>query len=418
MSERDLHFQRVLEALQAVRRLPSISAGVLSGSELTWTGHAGEGGGADVQYRIGSITKTMTAVLVLQARDHGLFDLDDALGRFIPESAYADVTLRQLLSHTGGLPSEPAGDWWERSAGQPIASVISSNTESVWPAGAGFHYSNLGYGLLGEVVARIAGSTWAELLRDRIWAPLGMTRTTLLPQQPAATGWSVHHLRGTLHEEPATDTDGMAAAGQVWSTVADLALFAGFLLRGHEEVLSPASIREMAQPVDQRYGLGLRLDSGLIGHNGSMPGFQAGLFVDAASGEGAVMLTNATTGVMGHDVAGRLLGQHTPGVGPAWFPSASVPDWAEELLGYWHWGNSAHELRWHNGRLEFHDLARGLLAEQFEHHEGRIVGHAGYHHGETLRVVRNPDGSINHLNCATFIYTREPYDARAPIPGG
>ena len=91
----------------------------------------------------------------------------------------------------------------------------------------------------------------------------------------------------------------------------------------------------------------------------------------------------------------------------------SVPDWARELLGYWHWGNSAYEVRWNDERLEWRDLARGAVAEQFGLDGDRIVGLAGYHHGETLHVVRRDDGSVDHLECATFVYTREPYPAGA-----
>jgi hypothetical protein len=96
-----------------------------------------------------------------------------------------------------------------------------------------------------------------------------------------------------------------------------------------------------------------------------------------------------------------------------WLPTHEVPEWARELLGHWHWGNSAYEVRWNVGRLEWRDLARGALAEQFGLRHGlggdRIVGLAGYHHGETLHVVRRDDGSIDHLECASFVYTREPY---------
>ena len=90
-------------------------------------------------------------------------------------------------------------------------------------------------------------------------------------------------------------------------------------------------------------------------------------------------------------------------------PTEQVPAWAEELLGHWYWGNSAYEVRWHNDRLEWRDLARGAVAEQFGKVEGRIVGLAGYHHGETLHDVRRDDGTLDHLECATFVYTREPY---------
>lgn len=416
----DLHWQRVLDAVQAVRRLPSISAGVLVDGELAWAGHSGQGGGPDVQYRIGSITKTMTAVLVMRCLEEGLLDLDDLVERWLPESAYADVTVWQLLNHTAGLPSEPVGEWWERTPGRSAPALLADNRDRIWAPGGDFHYSNLGYGLLGEVVARARGEAWAEQIQHRLWAPLGMDRTSLLPRPPAQSGWSVHHLRGTLAGEPATDTDAMAPAGQVWSTVADVARFAAFLVTGADEVLSHSSLVWMAEVADthEGYGLGLMRREGMLGHLGSMPGFQASLFIEPDGSRGVVALTNATTGFTGVEFTQRMLGSSTPGPGPAWVPTISVPAWAEELLGYWHWGNSAYEVRWHNTRLEFFDLARRILAEQFEMVGDRIIGHAGYHRGEQLHVVRDPGGDINHLNCATFVYTRKPYDPAAPIPGG
>ncbi len=427
MTARDLHWQRVVDAVQAVRRLPSLSAGVLSEGELVWAGSSGVGGGRDVQYRIGSITKIMTAVLVMQCRDEGLLDLDDPLGSWLPESAYADVTVRQLLSHTSGAVSEPEGEWWERTPGRSAAALLSENHARVWAPGGEFHYSNLGYGLLGELLTRVRGDSWATQLQQRILTPLGMRRTSLLPQGAAQTGWSVHHLRGTLTPEPATDTAAMAPAGQAWSTIEDLARFAVFLTAGDPVVLARDSLASMAEwsAADNAHGrsdgqgLGVMRRGGRVGHLGSMPGFQSSLFVEPDGSGGVVALTNGTTGFTGVDFTARMLGSQTPGTGSAWVPSLAVPAWAEELLGYWHWGNSAYEVRWHNERLEFQDVARGLLAEQFVmFDDGRIIGHAGYHRGEVLRVVRDEPGGINHLECATFIYTRTPYDPNAPIPGG
>jgi CubicO group peptidase (beta-lactamase class C family) len=171
----------------------------------------------------------------------------------------------------------------------------------------------------------------------------------------------------------------------------------------------------MRQPVPPAidYGLGLRLlpyaDGVLAGHTGSMPGFQAAAFADPLNHVGVVALTNATTGFSGSELVLALLGSRTPGSMKPWVPTASLPEWAAELLGYWHWGNSAYEVRWNDERLEWRDLARGAVAEQFVRVDDRIVGVAGYHHGETLHVVRRDDGSIDHLDCATFVYTREPY---------
>jgi CubicO group peptidase (beta-lactamase class C family) len=415
------HFQAVLDRYQAERRLPSIVAGVLEGPDLTWTGTAGAETTTDTQYRIGSITKAMTAVLVMQGRDDGLLDLDDKIGRFLPETGYASATVRSLLSHTSGMQSEPVGPWWERSAGVPVDDLLAANDGSgaVFAAGQHYHYSNLAYGLLGELVARVRDLPWFQQVQERVLDPLGMARTSYLPQAPYAPGLSVHHLAGTLTEEPLHDTGSMAPAGQLWSTLEDLARFAAFLSGGNTEVLAERTLAEMRQPVPPAldYGLGLRLqpyaDGVLAGHTGSMPGYQSAVFGNPLNGVGVVALTNATTGFSGTELALALLGGHTPGRVAPWVPTGEVPGWARELLGYWYWGNSAYEVCWNLDRLEWRDLARGAVAEHFglRHVLGddRIVGLAGYHHGEILTVVRRDDGSVDHLECATFVYTREPY---------
>jgi CubicO group peptidase (beta-lactamase class C family) len=417
MNKRSSHYQAVLDRYQAERRLPSIVAGVLDGPELAWVGTAGAETTSDTQFRIGSITKVMTAVLVMQCRDDGLLDLDDSIKRFVPETGYASATVRALLAHVSGMQSEPVGPWWERSPGVPVEDLLAANdgSRSVFGPGEHYHYSNLGYALLGEAVARLRGRPWFSLVQERVLDPLGMTRTSYLPEAPYAPGFSVHHLAGTLTEEPLHDTGSMAPAGQLWSTIDDVARFAAFLAGGEPDVLADRTLAEMRQPVPPAldYGLGIRLlpyaDGVLAGHTGSMPGFQSAAFADPLSKTGVVALTNATTGFSGPELALALLGDHTPGAISPWVPTKAVPAWARELLGYWHWGNSAYEVRWNDERLEWRDLARGAVAEQFGMRHGRVVGVAGYHHGETLHVVRRDDGSVDHLECATFVYTREPY---------
>ena len=411
------HFQAVVDRYQAERRLPSIVVGVLDGADLAWTGTAGAETTTDTQYRIGSITKTITAILVMQCRDDGLLDLDDPVGKHVVETGYGAATVRSLLAHLSGMQSEPVGPWWERSPGVGVEQLLAANDGSgaVFGPGEHYHYSNLGYGILGALVVRLRERSWAELVEQRVLSPLRMTRTSYAPQEPYARGRSVHHLAGTLTEEPMHDTGAMAPAGQLWSTVEDLARFAAFLTLGNPEVLADDTLAEMRRPVPPalEYGLGVRLvpyaEGSLVGHTGSMPGFQAMLFADPLNHVGVVALTNATTGFSGPELAVALLSEHTPGPVAPWVPTTTVPHWAAELLGNWYWGNSAYELRWHNERLEWRDLARSAVAEQFGLLDDRIVGLAGYHHGETLRVVRRDDGTVDHLECASFVYTREPY---------
>ncbi len=425
---------------QATGRLPSLVAGVVRGPDLVWTDGYGAATGsgrpsADLQYRIGSITKTMTAVLVLQLRDEGRLDLADRLEQHLPGVGYGDRTIRSLPSHTSGMQSEPEGPWWERSPGVPFAELAArlDDKHAAHPAGATYHYTNLAYALLGELVARHRGTSWPEVVRNRLLLPLGMTRTSCLPEPPVATGYSVHHFAGTLTEEPAQETGAMAPAGQVWSTVADLATWARVLRDGHPQVLDKASLEEMSVPqpgsaaggLSGGYGLGLRLlpaGSGtLIGHTGSMPGFLAGLFVDRRRGTAAIALANGTTGLRCEGLPLELLAtleELEPTLPAAWEPVAEVPAPVREVLGVWHWGNTALGLSWNGAELVASSLTDGREMYRFAPDGDTFLGTSGYHHGERLHVVRNDDSSVNHLVCATFVYTRTPYDPAAPIPGG
>ena len=209
----------------------------------------------------------------------------------------------------------------------------------------------------------------------------------------------------------------MAPAGQVWSTVGDLAAWAALLAGRRPDVLSAATLAEMAAPrLDPQYGLGLRRvragERTLVGHTGSMPGFLASLFVDQLTGDATIALANGTTGLDCDGVPAALLDDAPTTSAEPWVPTTTVPDVVEPILGLWFWGNTAVELRWHHDALHVLALQSGTTQYTFEVRGEAIVGVSGYHRGETLRV--HP----THLECATFVYTRVPYDPRAPIPGG
>ena len=131
--------QTRLERIQGHVRLPSIVAGVATAGTVSWVGGAGDvpGDPADTQYRIGSITKTLVAVLVMRARDEGLLSLDDPIGRIVPESGYAEATIGSLLAHSSGMQSEPVGPWWERSPGVAVDALLSANDGTGRVAGRG-----------------------------------------------------------------------------------------------------------------------------------------------------------------------------------------------------------------------------------------------------------------------------------------
>ena len=435
--------EAVLATEQRSGRIPSVAAALTRDGSLVWRGSRGDATGrpgtrpTDLQYRIGSITKTMTAVLLLQLREDGLLSLHDPLSAYLSElkgSRQGDLTLRTLLSHGSGLAAEPPGQWWERTDGGSFADLVSTLDELATPfePGATHHYSNVGYGLLGEVVSRVDGRSWWESLSDRLLQPLGMTRTSYDPFDPHAQGYSVAPYSPLLTDEPATDTGAMAPAGQVWSTVLDLATYADFLITGHRDVLPLAVLEEMSIPqsgsaadgLAGAYGLGLRLLAGgsglLVGHTGSMPGFQASLFVDRGRRTGAVVLANSTTGLRSDRIGADLMAtleRCEPSPPEVWEPVDEVPVQVGEVLGVWYWGNTAKVLSWDGRLLLVGNALGGGRQELFALVDGGLVGVSGHHNGEPLEVVRRADGTVSHLVCSTFVFTRTPYDPDAPIPG-
>ena len=442
-----------LATAQSEGRTPSVVAAVVRDGEIVWSGVADGGvdqeSGVEAQYRIGSLTKPLVALLVLRLRDEGLLGLADPLERHLPGTQAGDATIGQLLAHTAGIPAEPRGPWWERTGGElrpDIADLIEGETQ-VHPAGRRHHYSNTGYAYLGALVERLRGEPWHEVLRREVLEPLGMRRTTLLPQQPHVRGWAVAPWTDVLLEEPLTDTGLMGPAGQLWSTAGDVARFAAFLGgSGADGVLSAETLEEFCAanaPLafdswDANQGLGVQLtrtpegwpgtEAGaraLLGHGGSMPGFLAAVLVDPQERVGAAVLTNVTSGpaVMGTamDLI-RLVLEHEPRFPEPWRPLAAADADPElvALTGPWYWGAAPYVLRLKPDRwLELGPLNGPGRRSRFRpERDGTWCGLDGYFAGETLRLCRAPDGSVHHLDLATFVFTRKPYDPDAPIPGG
>jgi CubicO group peptidase (beta-lactamase class C family) len=415
-------------------RVPSLLTGVVRDGELAWSAARGavEEPHHDVQYRLGSITKPVTAIAVMRLRDEGLLALDDRLEQHLPGTPFGDRTIGQLLAHGAGLRSESPGLWWERVEVGPWESLQLAASDVKFPAGRRFHYSNLGYGALGEVVARLRQRPWSDVVRDEVLLPLGMSRTTPRPSGWAATGFAVHPWADVLLPEPEEDAGALAAAGQLWATLADLGRFAAFLLGDTADVLDPATLEEMAQPsgVDpsspgwSSYGLGLQVvrhgDATVVGHGGSMPGFLASVFVDRAQDLGTVVLCNATSGLDGTLVPDlqTVVREAEPALGETWSPGPVDPQ-AMSLVGTWYWGTYSYGLRLRaDGLLDLLGLLGAGRASRFRAvGDGTWVGLDGYHAGEVLRPVLDGD-SVVALDLGTFVFSRTPYDPSAPHPGG
>lgn len=438
------------------RRAPSLISAVVRDREQMWfagrgrvtekslrsraAGAPGPGSGGrptpDTQYRIGSITKTFVATLVLRLRDEGRVDLSDPLDRHLPGTSFGDRTIGQLLSHSSGITAEPAGEWWERSPGREwteLAATTGPDTIRTRP-GRRFHYTNLGYAALGELIGRVRGTDWFGAVQDEILRPLEMHRTTLQPAAPHATGWAVHPWADVVLPEPAHDSKGMAPAGQLWSTITDLGRWAAFIGGDTAGVLNPDTMAEMREPVvlddesdwTEGYGLGLQLkhDRGrhLAGHTGSMPGFLATVWIDPADGTGAVSLTNTTAGPNIGGLTADLIdimARMEPADPAEWTPMHDVDEDLLGLTGQWYWGPRGYGLRLRADKwLELAPLGGGDVNRFRPESDGTWTGIDGYYAAETLRVIRRLDGSVSHLDLNTFVLTRTPYDPAADVPGG
>ncbi|QSB17360.1 beta-lactamase family protein [Natronosporangium hydrolyticum] len=431
--------RRLVAQAQSDGRVPTLAVGVARGGSLIHLRRVGaQPIEADTQFRIGSITKTMTATLVLQLHEQGQVALDDPLTRYVPELPVGAVTIRQLLGHAAGLQREPDGRWWERASGQDLSTLLATvgPAQLTRPPYHGHHYSNLAYGLLGAVLERVSGQTWWSLAEQRLLGPLGLHRTSYSPQEPFARGYVVHPWHGTLREEPRYDSGAMAPAGQLWSTLSDLARWADFLARPDPAVLAAASLDQMCVPVAIRdphawtagHGLGLALwrhrERVYVGHAGSMPGYLAVVVVDRPTGTAVVAAADAYT-VTGGGLSELAIGTLTtvldrePPAPPPWRPAAHAPPpEIAELCGGWWWMGREFTLSWHGdadelvmssvtvpgGATRFRPDSDGAGFDRWR-------GVAGPDDGEILRVLRDPDhGGVVGLEVATLRFHRAPTD--------
>jgi D-alanyl-D-alanine carboxypeptidase len=291
--------QASLENTLSAHSGTGVSAAVLVPGERPWLGVAGISYGsraitAQTIFGVSSITKNYVATLVLDLAEQGLISLEDSLEEWLPKLQHIDgtITIRQLLGHTSGIydcVENPA--FWPTVLAEPARvwspeEVIESFVEAPYFApGAGFHYSNTGYLLLGMIVERATGSSVSASLHALLWDPLGFG-STLLDGEETITGEVAHpwnHLDndGMLDDLsllPRTSTSSATwTAGAIFATAEELAEWAWALFRG--EVLGESALNEMLTFNTSGYGLGT--DSfgpeyfgvPAIGHVGSGAGY-------------------------------------------------------------------------------------------------------------------------------------------------
>jgi CubicO group peptidase (beta-lactamase class C family) len=270
----------------------------------------------DLRQRIGSITKTMVGLCTMALVDEGRLSLTDRLVDHIPELVVDGdaeaVTLRHLLTHTAGIGEVPtAADaaradetLWSDEPDNDLLGLFPNGITLDMPPGAKWSYANFGFALIGEIVARAEGAPIAEVVRRRVFAPLGMTNSDLLDRPHPDLTTPYHHaptaedlrlaerLGRTLPVEQAVDGTnirgtyryirGGGAAGAVQSTIPDMARYASALLARGAGIVKPETFDAMVAPQwhpDERMeGWGLTFQrmrhfgEGFFGHGGGVGG--------------------------------------------------------------------------------------------------------------------------------------------------
>jgi CubicO group peptidase (beta-lactamase class C family) len=424
---------RLAAEVQRENRLPSVVvAAARDGAPLgaSAIGAADVDGDATVgtAYRIGSITKTFTAALVLRLVERGELELDAPVRSYLSDTSFGQVPLRSLLSHCGGLQREVPVDMWTSMRGPNDTQLHTAlrDVAMVDQPGVRWHYSNLGYAVLGQVVAHATGTKCVELIDSELLTPLSLTATSWTRPENAAVGYRLDPYADALHPEPEMDQAAIGVAGQLWSTCDDLLVWGDALAGGAPEVLSAHVVTAMHTVhtmVDQRswtsgWGLGLILDRRgdriLAGHTGTMPGFRAALCLDRDTRTIAVVLTNATRGGNIGSLAADIVELDLDTTGPVaqgpWRPAQPIPDELDGVLGRW-WSEADESVfSWRADGLHACLAATPNTSDTRFTREGADAYRAvkGRLTGERLQVHRDEGGQVTRLEWATYPFTRSP----------
>jgi len=319
---------------------PGLAYGIVIGGSLVHARGLGErllGGpapDAGTVFRIASMTKSFTAAAVLALRDDGVLALDDPAADYVPElrglrPATADsppVSIRHLLTMTAGFPTDDP--WGDREQGTPLGefdAFLAGGPRFAWAPGTRFEYANLGYAILGRVIAAASGTGYTDFVRERLLRPLGMTSTGFEAAEFTEAQLARGYRRGAARwEELRPDPAGaFAPMGGIFSTVSDLCRWvAGFASAfppgdadaGGPHPLRRASRRDMQLPQVAlppnapafpagsgagSYGFGLFVEDDaehgrVVQHSGGYPGFGSHMRWHLGTGIGVIALANGT----------------------------------------------------------------------------------------------------------------------------
>ncbi len=347
-------------------KIPGVALGIVQGDRIVHVqgfGVADETGRpvtAQTPFRIGSITKSFTALAVMQLVETGNIELDAPVRRYLPwfrvsdERSSAQITVRHLLNQTSGLSTLSGNAYWDSQDGLEAIVRQLQTVELSQPVGAGFQYSNINYSIAGLIVETASGQPYADYMAQHIFSPLGMRHSHPAAAPAVADGLAMGHFyrMGRMVADAGPAPPAYLPAGFVSASVEDMSHYAIAHLNGgrygNAVVLSVEGIAQLHHPAvpveamltgfkDTFYGMGWVIgpinDTPTIWHNGDTGRFHATLIMAPDRGLGVVLLANAS-GIeyliavddMAKGVLSLLTGRP---------PSASSPARTQFRLIYW-----------------------------------------------------------------------------------
>jgi CubicO group peptidase (beta-lactamase class C family) len=363
--EIDAHIERKMERLS----IPGVAFAIVEGDEITHLrgfGLARPGGEAptpQTPFIIGSLTKSFTALAVMQLVEDGKVELDAPVQRYLSwfrvadPRASAQITVRHLLNQTSGLPvlsgARPLADFDDSPGASERQSRALSTLELTRPVGSAWEYSNMNYNLLGLIIKAASGESYADYVQDHIFAPLQMTRSHTSQAEARENGMAVGHRYWFAAPIAAPNLPlprGSLASGQLISSSEDLAHYLiAHLNEGrydNAQILSTAGIDELHRPAVEanligiasgQYGMGWFIEetgqTRIVWHPGTVPDFFGYMAILPDRKKGVVLLVNAN-----HFIMNGALTELGKGVGtllvdeePVPIPSGAIP-WALRSL--------------------------------------------------------------------------------------
>ncbi|MEO5998108.1 MAG: serine hydrolase [Chitinophagaceae bacterium] len=335
--------ERMYKAYAEKNKIPGIAFGIVGDGKLLYSGGFGY---SDVEkkinvsnssvYRIASMTKSFTAMAIIQLRDAGKLQLDDPVSKFIPEmNAVASltddsppITIRNLLTHTAGFPEDnPWGDRQLQRTNQELLDFIKKGISLSSTPGLAYEYSNLGFAMLGAIVSKASGMDFEKYINKNIFAPLGMPHTyweyTDVPADLLANGYRL--VNDKWNKEEMLHSGSYGAMGGLLTSIEDFSKYINFHLSawpprsGNDTgIIKRSSLREMHLPgkvsnllpyarnasgvicpkiTSYNFGLAWSKDctgKDQIGHSGGLPGFGSNWTFLPAYGIGLVSFCNLT----------------------------------------------------------------------------------------------------------------------------